>query len=59
MLGERRGVDAQEAPPSGWACYFVFNTDHKASAKHLDAYLDELEWRFNNRENPFCFGIRF
>lgn len=23
--------------------------------KHLDAYLDELEWRFNNRENPYLF----
>lgn len=28
---------------------------HKVSAKHLDAYLDELEWRFNNRKNPFLF----
>ena len=25
------------------------------SAKHLPAYLDEMEWRFNNRENPFLF----
>jgi len=25
------------------------------STKHLDAYLDELEFRFNNRENPFMF----
>lgn len=28
---------------------------HKVSAKHLDAYLDEFEWRFNNRKNPFLF----
>jgi hypothetical protein len=21
----------------------------------LPAYLDELEWRYNNRENPFLF----
>jgi transposase-like protein len=28
---------------------------HQVSAKHLDAYLDELEFRFNNRENPFMF----
>ncbi len=21
----------------------------------LDAYLDELEWRFNNRDNPYLF----
>lgn len=28
---------------------------HKMSEKHMDAYLDELEWRFNNRENPMLF----
>ena len=28
---------------------------HKVSAKHLDAYLDEFEWRFNNRKNPYLF----
>ena len=25
------------------------------SVKHLDRYLDELEWRFNNRDNPHIF----
>jgi transposase-like protein len=28
---------------------------HQVSKKHLEAYLDELEWRFNNRENPYLF----
>jgi transposase-like protein len=28
---------------------------HKVSKKHLEAYLDELEWRFNNRNNPYLF----
>jgi transposase-like protein len=28
---------------------------HKVSAKHLDAYLDEFEWRFNNRDNEYLF----
>ena len=28
---------------------------HKVSAKHLDRYLEELEWRFNNRNNPYIF----
>ncbi len=28
---------------------------HHVSVKHLDAYLDELEWRFSNRNNPFMF----
>ena len=33
----------------------VVGSYHKLSAKHLDAYLDELEWRFNNRDNPDLF----
>ena len=28
---------------------------HKVSVKHLDSYLDELEWRYNTRENPYLF----
>jgi transposase-like protein len=33
----------------------VIGSYHKISKKHLDAYLDEFEWRFNNRENPYLF----
>jgi transposase-like protein len=33
----------------------IVGSYHKVSAKHLDAYLDELEWRFNNRDNPYLF----
>jgi transposase-like protein len=33
----------------------IIDSYHKMSVKHLDAYLDELEWRFNNRENPWLF----
>ena len=33
----------------------IVGSFHKVSIKHLDAYLDELEWRFNNRENPYLF----
>ena len=33
----------------------VVGTFHKLSAKHLQAYLEELEWRFNNRDNPWLF----
>ncbi len=33
----------------------VMGSYHQLSAKHLDAYLDELEWRFNNRDNPYLF----
>ena len=25
------------------------------SVKHLDRYLEELAWRFNNRNNPHIF----
>jgi len=28
---------------------------HKVSAKHLAAYLDEMTFRFNNRNNPYLF----
>ena len=28
---------------------------HKMSVKHMDRYLEELEWRFNNRNNPWIF----
>ena len=28
---------------------------HKMSVKHMDRYLEELEWRFNNRDNPNLF----
>lgn len=33
----------------------VIATYDKLSIKHLDAYLDELEHRFNNRKNQFLF----
>jgi len=26
---------------------------HKVSVKHLDTYLDEFEWRFNNRKKTY------
>jgi transposase-like protein len=33
----------------------IIDSYHKVSVKHLDAYLDEMVWRFNNRENPWLF----
>jgi transposase-like protein len=33
----------------------VVGSYHKVSEKHLDSYLDEFEWRFNNRKNPYLF----
>jgi transposase-like protein len=33
----------------------VAGSYHKISEKHIDRYLDELEWRYNNRRNPYLF----
>ena len=33
----------------------IVGSFHKMSVKHMDRYLEELEWRFNNRENPNIF----
>ena len=33
----------------------IVGSYHQVSKKHLDAYLDELEWRFNNRNNEYLF----
>ena len=33
----------------------IIGSYHKVSIKHLDAYLDELEHRFNNRKNKYIF----
>ncbi len=33
----------------------IMGAFHKISRKHLDRYLEELEWRFNNRDNPYIF----
>ena len=33
----------------------IMGSFHKVSEKHLDRYLEELEWRFNNRKNPHIF----
>ena len=33
----------------------IIGSWHKVSAKHLEAYLDEMTFRFNNRDNPFLF----
>jgi transposase-like protein len=33
----------------------IVGSYHQLSVKHLDAYLAELQWRFNNRENDRLF----
>lgn len=34
---------------------FIVGSFHQISAKHVDRYLDEFEWRFNNRKNLYLF----
>lgn len=33
----------------------IVGSYHHVSVKHLDAYLDEFEFRFSNRSNPYLF----
>jgi transposase-like protein len=33
----------------------VVGSYHQLSCKHMNAYLDEFEFRYNNRENPYIF----
>jgi transposase-like protein len=42
---------------SAWSLFdrAVIGSYHKVSKKHLPAYLQEFEFRFNNRENPYLF----
>ncbi len=50
------GVNTQ-AIESVWSLFkrSVVGTYHNMSTKHLPAYLDEMEWRFNNRGNEYMF----
>lgn len=42
---------------SAWSLFdrAVIGSYHKLSKKHLQAYLDEFAFRFNNRDNPHLF----
>lgn len=33
----------------------IVGSYHHVSVKHLDSYLDEVEWKYNNRKNPNLF----
>ena len=33
----------------------IVGSYHQLSEKHMDSYLDEMAWRFNNRANPYLF----
>jgi len=40
-----------------WALFkrSIEGSYHKLSEKHLQAYLDEMAWRYNNRDNAYLF----
>jgi len=52
-----RGQVHTQTVESAWSLFKrgVVGTYHQLSEKHLDAYLDEFEWRHNNRSNPYIF----
>jgi transposase-like protein len=52
-----RGEVHTNTVESVWSLFkrSIVGSYHQLSAKHLDAYLDEFEWRFNNRDNPYLF----
>jgi transposase-like protein len=52
-----RGDVSTNAVESVWSLFkrSVVGSYHKVSIKHLPAYLDEMEFRFNGRHNPFLF----
>jgi transposase-like protein len=42
---------------SAWSLFkrSIVGSYHHIDTKHMDAYLEEFEWRFNNRDNPHLF----
>ncbi|MBI4458488.1 MAG: IS1595 family transposase [Acidobacteria bacterium] len=52
-----RGDVHTNSVENAWSLFkrSIVGAFHQVSEKHLDAYLDEFEWRFNNRSNPFLF----
>jgi len=52
-----RGVVHTNSIESIWSLVdrSIVGSFHKVSVKHLDAYLDEVEWRQNNKENQYLF----
>jgi hypothetical protein len=52
-----RGIVHTNSVEGVWSLFkrSVIGAYHQLSAKHLPAYLDEMAFRFNNRNNPFLF----
>jgi transposase-like protein len=52
-----RGIVHTNGLEGVWSLFkrSIVGSYHQVSVKHLDRYLDEFEFRFNNRENSFLF----
>ena len=52
-----RGIVHTNTLENVWSLFkrSVIGSYHQVSMKHLDRYLDEFEFRFNNRNNPYLF----
>jgi transposase-like protein len=52
-----RGLVHTNTAESVWSLFdrAIIGAYHKVSVKHLEAYLDEVAFRFNNRSNAFLF----
>jgi transposase-like protein len=52
-----RGLAHTNTLENVWSLFkrSIVGSYHQISVKHLDRYLDEFEFRFNNRHNPFLF----
>ncbi len=49
----RNGAIVLRCPLRAVPC--ALGSYHHLSVKHLDAYLDEMAFRYNNRENAYLF----
>ena len=52
-----RGLAHTNTLENVWSLFkrSIIGSYHQISVKHLDRYLDEFEFRFNNRHNPYLF----
>jgi transposase-like protein len=52
-----RGIAHTNTMEGVWSLFkrSIVGSYHQISLKHIDRYLDEFEFRFNNRHNPFLF----
>ena len=52
-----RGIVHTNTLENVWSLFkrSIIGSYHQLSVKHLDRYLDEFEFRFNNRNNPYLF----